>query len=175
MARSNTKRLFFALWPDDQVRAELHRLQRILELTDGRLVHESDLHITLQYLGQVSADRLGCVKAAASRLEVTPFRLAMDSVHHWRRPKVLWVGTDRVPGELQALVQQLGEQLATCGFTPENRSYCPHVTLVRKVRQAHSAQLADSILWQARGFVLVESHTDGRMPRYEVIARFPAN
>lgn len=173
MIRSNKKRLFFALWPDDQVRFELHRLQSTLELSDGRLVHEADLHITLQYLGQVTGDQLACIKTAASRVEVTPFRLGIDSVHHWRRPRVLWAGLAFTPHELQCLVQQLGEQLAACGFTPENRLYCPHVTLARKVKAALGAQLTDAVSWEANEFVLVESYTDGRIPRYEPVARYP--
>ncbi len=173
LVRSNTKRLFFALWPDDRVRAQLHQLQKTLDLSAGRLVHKSDLHITLQYLGQVSADRLDCVKTAASKVNIAPFRLEIDGVHHWRRPRVLWVGAAGVPDELQNLVRQLGEQLITCGFAPEERGYHAHVTLARKVRIASSFQLTDNIIWMAEEFVLVASHTDERVPRYEPIARFP--
>ena len=173
MARSNTKRLFFALWPDDPVRDQLHRIQRTLDLSAGRPVHKADLHITLQYLGQTDQDQLECVKAAASRVDGAGFRLEIDSIHHWRRPRVLWAGLAELPGELRRLVRELGEELAGCGFPPEERSYHPHITLARKVRKAGSFRLEKTVSWVAGEFVLVESHCDGRVPRYEPIARFP--
>ena len=173
MARSNTKRLFFALWPDEQFRDQLHRIQTTLDLSAGRLVHKADLHITLQYLGQVDEDQLECVKDAASRVEAAGFRLEIDSIHHWRRPRVLWAGLADLPNELSRLVRQLGEELAGCGFPPEERSYHPHITLARKVRKAGSLRLENTISWIAGEFVLVVSHSDGRVPRYEPIARFP--
>ena len=173
MARSNSKRLFFALWPDDRVRDHLWRLQKRLQLSAGRLVHKQDLHITLQYLGQANEDQLDCVKAAASRVGVDSFSLEIGSIHHWRRSRVLWAGLADVPDELHFLVRSLGEQLTDCGFPPEERSYRPHVTLARKVRDAIDVQLEETIPWIAGEFVLVVSHTDGRVPGYEPVARFP--
>ena len=173
MARAKTKRLFFALWSDDQARTQLQQLQQTLDLSAGRLVHKADLHITLQYLGQASKEQLDCVKAAASRVDAASFRLEIDSIHHWRKPRVLWAGLAYMPDELQFLVRQLGEQLTTCGFPPEERRYQPHVTLARKVRNASSFQLPDVIPWRVEEFVLVVSHTDGRVPRYEPVGRFP--
>lgn len=172
MARVKTKRLFFALWPDERVRDKLHQLQQTLDLTDSRLVHKDDLHITLQYLGQASEEQLDCVKAAALRVDAASISLEIDSIHHWRKPRVLWAGLADMPDELRSLVHQLGEQLTFCGFPPEARSYQPHVTLARKVRAADSSQLPDTISWEVNEFVLVLSHTDGRVPRYEPIARF---
>ena len=154
------------------MRNQLHQLQQTLDLSAGRLVHKADLHITLQYLGQASEEQLDCVKAAASRVDATAFRLEIDSIHHWRRPRVLWAGLAEMPDELYSLVRQLGEQLTFCGFPSEDRSYRPHVTLARKVGAAASFQLTDNIPWRVNEFVLVVSHTDGRVPRYQPIARF---
>ncbi len=154
------------------MRNQLHQLQQTLDLSAGRLVHKADLHITLQYLGQASEEQLDCVKAAALRVDVAAFRLEIDSIHHWRRPRVLWAGLAEMPDELYSLVRQLGEQLTLCGFPPEDRSYRPHVTLARKIKAATSFQLTDSVPWRVNEFVLVASHTDGRVPRYEPIARF---
>lgn len=151
----------------------MHQLQKTLDLPAGsRLLHKADSHITLQYLGQVSEDQLGCVKAAASRVGVSPFRMEIDSVRHWRRSRVLWAGLADVPVELRDLVRQLGEQLTPCGFPPEQRRYNPHVTLARKVKGAADVELTERVSWLAEEFVLVESHTDGRVPRYVPIARF---
>lgn len=136
-------------------------------------MHKADLHITLQYLGQANEDQLDCVKAAASRVDTASFSLEIDSIHYWRRPRVLWAGLAGVPDELHRLVRQLREQLTSCGFPPEERSYRPHITLARKVRTANNIQLPDTFSWIPGEFVLVVSHTDGRVPRYEPIARFP--
>ncbi len=155
------------------MRNQLHQLQQTLDLSAGRPVHKADLHITLQYLGQASEEQLDCVKAAALKADAASFRLEIDSIHHWRRPRVLWAGLAEIPDELYSLVRQLGEQLTLCGFPPEDRGYCPHVTLARKVKAAGSFQLPHAIPWRVNEFVLVASHTDGRVPRYEPIVRFP--
>ncbi len=172
MAKPITQRLFFALLPDDQVRVQIYQLQTALALSEGRLVHKTDLHITLQYLGQVADDQIDCVKLAASRVETGSFVLEIDNLHN-RRRKLLWAGVTIIPDELGLLVHRLGEQLAVCGFAPEERAYLPHITLARRNRKAISSQLSDTICWEANDFVLMVSHTDGRIPRYEAVARFP--
>lgn len=173
MARAKTRRLFFALWPDEGVRRYLQQLQKTLDLTaGGRLLHKADLHITLQYLGQVREEQLDCVSAAASRVAVCPFRLEIAGVSHWRRSRVVWAGLAGIPDELRELVHQLGEQLTPCGFPPEDRRYKPHVTLARKVKAAGNVEPTGGASWQVQDFVLVESHTDGRVPSYVPVARF---
>ena len=51
------RRLFVALWPDAKVRHEITMLQARPEIREvaGRVVPPSNIHMTLQFLGDVDA------------------------------------------------------------------------------------------------------------------------
>jgi 2'-5' RNA ligase len=51
-------RLFFALWPDDAVRARLTGVVDSLRRTvSGKWVKPDNLHITLAFLGDIESER----------------------------------------------------------------------------------------------------------------------
>jgi len=168
-----SQRLFFALWPDDRVRAGLDALVGGLPEHRGRLVHPQDRHITLVFLGDVSVDRRACVEEAARRVSAGPCELRIDQVGYWPRPRILWCGASQVPEPLLQLVSALQRELEACGFRPETRPYAPHVTLARKARKVPNYLLSESISWPVRELVLVASSIDGPPPRYQVLRRWP--
>jgi 2'-5' RNA ligase len=166
------ERLFFALWPSDQVRRELESLIEDLPPYRGRAQHADDLHITLFFLGEVEADTRACAEAVAGRIMGRPFDLVLDQVGYWPRPRILWCGSSQVPGPLADLVGDLGEGLRGCGFRPERRPYFPHVTLARRAGGAAASNLARPVVWSVREFVL--SISDPRLtPHYRVLGRWP--
>lgn len=170
---AKAQRLFFALWPDDDTRQRLCRVQQALAAAGGRRVHPEDLHVTLAFLGQVSAAQLPCVTAAADRVEAAPLDLDLDRLGWWRGPRVAWCAPARMPPPLPALVEQLWCALSECGFEREPRPYRPHVTLLRKARPLGDAALSEPIHWQIRDFVLVTSLSAPGAPRYKVLQRWP--
>jgi 2'-5' RNA ligase len=165
--------MFFALWPDDEVRERLRAVQRDLASTGGRRVHPEDLHITLVFLGQVRAEQLPCVQGAAGRVDSAPLVLRLDRQGWWRGPRVAWCAPADMPAALPALVDQLWRGLRECGFEREARPYRPHVTLLRKARPLPGGLLAAPIPWQVRDFVLVTSDSQPEGPRYKVLQRWP--
>ena len=54
-----TRRLFFALWPDDQTRQALFHWQTHNLPAEVRWQHPADHHMTLHFLGQIDASLLG--------------------------------------------------------------------------------------------------------------------
>ena len=55
-----TRRLFFALGPDAEVGDRIEDLQRRLrERADGRWVARGNFHLTIAFLGNVTADQVG--------------------------------------------------------------------------------------------------------------------
>lgn len=160
------RRLFFALWPDEAVRARLAALQAELPQVTGRWVHPEDLHITLQFLGPVEPGRQACIAEAARAVRGEPFELEIDRLDFWPRPRIAWAGPEGVPPALQRLVEQLARNLEACGFEPEKRPYRPHVTLLRKTTPAAAARLPEPIRWPVDHFVLVESRPGGDPPHY---------
>lgn len=159
-----TRRLFFALWPDSNVRQ-----------CGGRPVSPRNYHITLAFLGSVAPDRFEEICAGARTLSVPNFRLALSRFGYWPRPRVFWMGASRCPPLLRSLHHGLWSQLDLLGFTREPRAFEPHVTLCRKVRAAPALPPATPVSWMVNEFVLVESVTAPKGPVYEIVARFPGN
>ena len=76
---SEERRLFFALWPDDDARAELARVAGNVELHQAaRRVPPEKMHVTLAFMGNTSADRQRCFEKAAEDVKGEPFRLVLD-------------------------------------------------------------------------------------------------
>jgi len=169
-------RLFLALWPNAGVVRQIRALGQELfdERSSGRPVAADNLHITLQFLGQVEASQLDCIRQAAADIRFPAFELQLDHLGHWPRPRVAWLGCHQVPEALVSLVQSLNAGLSRCGFTPEARPYHPHLTLRRKVRQATPREI-DPIPWHVEEFVLAQSNTLPEGVRYQVLARWPAH
>lgn len=168
MVKIEQQRLFFALWPDDEVRLAIRRAQLALGLPARRLTHVADLHITVQYLGMVPPDKLPCLLAAADSVPKAPFEMPLTCVGYWRRPQVGWFAPEQTPEPLAALVGALGAELSACGYPPEARRYKPHVTLARHIRGLDGVVLSQPIPWHVRTLALVES-AGGPPPHYHPI------
>ena len=173
MTEARPQRLFFALWPDDAVRAELRAAQEAMPRRGGRPVHVEDIHITLAFLGQVDPERRACMEAAAAGVRGGTFDLLIDRQGYWPRPRVAWCAPSEVPDALGELVRCLNRALAPCAYEPERRAYRPHVTLFRDSRAVPEGPLARLVHWPCREFVLVASANVATGPRYEVLAHWP--
>ncbi len=162
------ERLFFALWPGDQQRLALTRVQQKLPNHPGRLAHPEDLHITLVFLGDLDRDRRACAEEAADQVSGTPFALSLDRFGCFPRARVLWCGASERPQPLLDLLHALNGGLLGCGFRPERRPFKPHVTLARKARPLPARELTHPIPWPVSQFALVTARP-GERPRYRLV------
>lgn len=169
---TGSRRLFFALWPDTQVRRGLYVLQSELSCHRFKATHPEDMHVTLAFLGDVEAEQQACVEAVADQVVAPAFDFTIDQLGFWSRPRILWCGPTHTPDPLNVLVRDLWAGLQGCGFEPERRPYAVHVTLARKARSARFREVEKPFPWQAREFVLVASRMGGAPPRYEVLRRW---
>lgn len=163
--------LFFALWPDAGVRRVLQQLRQGLPRHGGREPHAADLHITLAYLGRISAIQRDCAEQAAGRLRAQPFCLRIDTLGVWRRSGILWCAPGRTPPPLVVLAANLNISLAECGIVLDRRPFRPHVTLVRNVRHGIGGVEIEPVAWPVTELVLAAGR-QGRRPRYEMLARW---
>jgi len=168
-----TRRLFFALWPGDEIRQALFHWQVHNLPRAARWVHRSDLHMTLHFLGQIEEARLATLCELGAAVEKQPFTMVLDRIGHFPRPQVAWAGLSSVPGELEALQARLSEGLRARGFATEARPFHPHVTLARKVRRLPEVGPLAPLTWEVGELVLVESRA-GEVPHYQPIGRWPA-
>lgn len=163
-----TDRLFFALWPEPQVRAALEqRVQGLIRPLGGKPQRPDQWHVTLEFLGDVASERQAALHRAADRVRAEPFTLAFDALDHWRRPQVYCLASSQPSAPLMTLVRRLREALAEEGFAPDDREFRPHVTLARKVKAARRGALDPPLEWPADRFALVRSVTDPAGSRYE--------
>jgi RNA 2',3'-cyclic 3'-phosphodiesterase len=168
-------RLFFALWPDRATRAALARLAREQQhACGGRAVAAGNLHLTLVFLGDVTAQRIGDVCDIAGNIAAPDFGLTLDTVSYWRHNHIVWAGPRVCPEALRALVAGLESALAHSGFKFDRRAYQPHVTLVRHAPHAPAISTTAALQWPVSGFALVQSLRRGERRVYEVLRQWPA-
>lgn len=169
---SKDRRLFFALWPQAEVREALRGIQQDNTGHHGRLVHPEDFHLTLSFLGAVDDAARACCERAAARLSAEPFRITLDLTGLWSRSRIFWCGASRVPQPLRDLQADLAQTLRPCGFEPESRPFKAHVTLARDVSPLPTGPV-EPVDWFCDRFVLAESLPLPRPPRYRVVHEWP--
>jgi len=156
VASQATRRLFFALWPDDAQRAAIvHRRERLGDPGSKR-APDHNLHLTLLFLGNQPADRLDDILQAGEGIGVPPFDLVLDRYGHFDSARVTWLGGEAVPEAIE-LVAELGRRMAGIGVEFRPRPFVPHVTLFRKVAALDPLPPVDPMTWRVKSFSLIES------------------
>lgn len=90
------QRLFFAITPPDTLQQQLvHWRAQTFHAEAGRPIAAANLHLTLAFLGDVSAGTSQQLQALASRINQPAFDVALDDAGHWPRPGVVWLGCQR--------------------------------------------------------------------------------
>jgi 2'-5' RNA ligase len=154
----NTKRVFFALWPDNRQRDRLRDvINSVAKTVEGTAVDRRNWHITLAFIGTFPEDRVPYLLERAEQIEVEPFRVSFDRLEFWPRPKVASLCAATVPPELEALVDSLNTALVDLGSEPEDRTYRPHITVARNARPFTTERLAQRSITEWSSFELVES------------------
>jgi 2'-5' RNA ligase len=170
-----SRRLFFALWPDNTVRAALQEQAKIMRAdTDGRAVAESNLHVTLAFLGKVPLDLVSTVCAEAGCIRSGSFDLEIDQTGWWKKTGILWLAPSALPAGLNGLVHSLWDRLHPLGFKADFHKFRPHVTIARKCSHSASAAL-EPISWAIKNFALLESETHPKGARYRVLDQWSLN
>lgn len=165
-----TRRLFFALWPDQGLRQSLAgRIRTLVPPGVGRLQQPEQLHLTLEFLGAVAESRLDAAVAAADAVRAVRCEVVLDRVAFWRRSSVLCLLASETPPALAGLVEDLRSALVAHGFETETRPYRAHLTMARKVMRPVSLPPPDPVTWPVAEFTLVESRTDPSGSVYTVL------
>ena len=170
---TNSKRLFFALWPDDEVVRKIHQHAiRHFEVCDGRILDKQNWHITLAYFGAANADQQRCIQTQAEKISSPCFDIDLTTCGYWKKPAVAWLAPEDIPGTFSQLASKVQHNLIPCGFEPEQRAFQPHITLVRKAKQSPAVKEIQGIPWHVDSFCLVESVTGQKGATYTVLKRW---
>jgi 2'-5' RNA ligase len=162
-------RLFFALWPNEEVRKELGKISNQFKDENLRLTKNSNLHITLVFLGEVPEQDKAELIEKVNSIKGNPFSLTLDSIGHWKKPGILWIAPETTPDALDDLVMQLQSIIKQQGLNIDERPYKPHVTIARKVKQPTIPKEKFHIPWSVISFALVVSRSLNTGVEYHVL------
>lgn len=173
-------RLFTALPLADECVGSLSLIRR--SLPGVRWIDRANLHITLQFIGEVEEAAYHDIAEALAEVRSQPFEYAVSGGGYFgkaRNPRVLWAGIASCPG-LLALHRAVGQALAPL-VELEQRKYAPHISLARfkRVESAHLANLLEAAHFldipaqKAREFCLFSSRRGPEGSEYTVEASYP--
>ena len=162
-----TRRIFFALWPDDRQRDRLRDvINSVARTVEGRVIDRRNWHVTLAWIGDFPERQIPDLQSRAAQIQVKPFRLSFDRLEFWARPKVACMVGATVPAELQALVADLHIVIQDFGVIPNDRTYRPHITVARNARSFTTERLTQRVATEWSSFELVESLSGPGEVRY---------
>lgn len=176
MTEARSRRVFFALWPDDEAVGHLSALAH--ELTargGGRVMRPAALHLTLAFVGSVTPGQVTQLEGIAAGACAEAFDLSLDRLGFWPQRGILWAGCRQSPTPLRRLVGSLVADLRAAGFAIDDRAAAqvPHITLARRARCASLPRLGTPIKWRVGEFALVETHLHPSAASYKTLTRFP--
>jgi 2'-5' RNA ligase len=184
-------RLFFAIEPSQAARTAI---DGVLSDASGRLgpdaaalrwIAKENLHLTLQFLGEVHRDRADAlVTALQPPIALRPFTVSLDRFGVFPPsgpPRTIWLGVNRGADELRQIHAELDRRLAALRFDPDGRPYSPHLTVARvrdehrsrasAVRSTLASMAVPAVTWEVAHATLFESDLSGPKPRYTARAR----
>lgn len=163
-------RLFFALWPDEDVRRRLAQVAGELTLagTGGGLVSQSNYHLTVAFVGEVPDIKLAVMQQIGRSIRMSGFTIPFASIEFWAKSRVIVAAAQEIPPELIELWQHLHDAIGL-----SRSALRAHVTLARKIAQAPVLPAMSRISWRAASFSLIRSDTGGVESAYTVVDTWP--
>lgn len=142
----------------------------------GRATRRETIHLTLAFIGEVPEASLPLLIERARAVDGRGASLCLDRLGYWSHNHLRWAGAQRPPAALGELVAALRGSLVQADFAVDRgeSGFFPHLTLVRKLRQAAAdCAIEPPLTWDYDEFVLVRSELHPEGPAYRVLARFP--
>src|SRR5712692_9100917 len=180
-------RLFVALEIPSTVRENLAELLKSLRSMSPqtRWVRPENLHVTLNFLGEVPETKLAPIRSAlAGALSEQPVTLDFRGLGFFpneKHPRVFWAGIE-ASANLKTLAGDIDRAMEELGIPREQRPFSPHLTLARfepprlaeKLRAAIRENVArDFGMLRTSQFHLIESKLKPSGAEYTTLESFP--
>jgi 2'-5' RNA ligase len=178
-------RLFFALWPPDDVRAALAAwATQCAAASGGRAICADRLHLTLAFVGEVTPQVAGELVSLTREEAVAPSMLTLTRTGTFGRGGIVWAG----PGDAQAdggttllaAQRRLARRLDDAAVPWRRGAFTPHVTLVRRAQvnaipagAIQTVQTERSVRWMWDRIALVVSEPSAHGVIYRVLVESP--
>ena len=131
LAQAKQKRLFFAIYPDSDVRKLLYEVQASFSTATAQIVPPNNLHLTLAFLGNTTAEQYECYLHAADTVTIPKFNVRLDQFGFFDKKQLCYLTPSVIPTELKKLHKNLKHTILRCGYH-DRRKFKPHLTLFRK-------------------------------------------
>ena len=173
MINQAIQRYFFALWPENKRQKQFAKTaQQVLSHSKGKLIATRNLHITLAFLGELTDHHLQLAISTANEVNSEGFILTLDRLGYWKRPRVIWLAPSTAPDSLTELATQLQTLLSKQQLMVDQRSFKPHMTLMRKAYAKPKPIRFDPLQWPVDHFCLVRSTLNKAGAHYEIIQQW---
>lgn len=177
----NTTRLFIAAPVPEELKQYLHGQAASFRHEAIRMVPETNLHLTLFFIGNVPEEQLPAIREVTAHMagQFGPFDLKLEKIEPGpkpRSPRLIWArfSPDAAFATLShGLTQALSPQ------PPSQRDPLPHITLARfrKDRPApHGLEAispAAQMVLPVREIAVWHSELASPHPRYSILHRYP--
>jgi len=178
-------RAFAAIGLPEEAQSSLAHLQGELARAgaDVKWVEPQHLHLTLKFLGELSAEERQAVETAMARVAARhpAFTAALGAVGAFPSvgsPRVVWVGLAEGAEQAASLAAALEREGTAIPLRREERAFSPHLTLGRVRSPRNRGALSErlrSVAWHApapwhvSSLRLYESVLSPAGPRYTVL------
>lgn len=153
-------RLFFALWPQPPVRAEMMQHAALWRFSaPARPTPADKLHLTLLFMDGVPQSCLQDLVDIGQRIAARSraFTLELNAAAAWPRGGIAHLAPNHPPRELGALRQALLDAARQADIAHDARAFRPHVTLARHAQLANPPEAFAPIVWRVEGLSLAQS------------------
>jgi len=117
---------------DKDILNSIHKIQTELNIK-AKPVELSNMHFTVQFLGEVSEEMIGKISDALNSIEFSAFSITFAGIGVFPKPnspRVIWIGVTDGINELEKLAEMIRSKLSYIGFSPDKK-FKPHVTIFR--------------------------------------------
>lgn len=171
-------RLFLAIKPDLQTQEKLYKqIQNLKWNSNLKPVKLEDLHITLQFFGEIEDTRIDeLIGLINNNLDINSFKIKTgDSIFFPRYgdTKVIGIKCFIPEGEFQSIIK-LNKLFVQYGFSKEERSFIPHITIFRVNGEINrdNYNISTNLEFNVKTFELIKSDLTPSGPIYKTIKEF---
>ena len=179
-------RAFIAVELPSDTKNTLVKIQDKLKIILPKVswVKPANLHLSLKFLGEISANQLECTQQVITEIVKTsaPFEIKLETLGvfpDFRTARIIWIGTNQPPPELIQLAGQLETRLLKIGLPKEEHPFRTHITLGRVRNPLVPADLEKGldkvkndcvdVKFNAEGITLFQSVLGPGGPTYNIL------
>ena len=183
-------RVFCAIELPERVRGlvlqHIARLRQAVPDAKASWSRDTNLHLTLKFLGEIPQTSVSNISTAASRTVagIAPFSIRLEQTGTFPsqgQPRVLWIGISDLFGKLGELHARLEGESSKVGFTKDDRPFNPHLTVARLRQPRHARTLAGAHREldfepeeiAVSELLVIRSELSNAGSKYSVISRHP--